>query len=264
MRLFDIQHFCTHDGPGIRTTVFFKGCPLHCQWCHNPESQSFESEVLYNVTRCVGCGACGGNHHSKAEVCLYGGMESCGREYSVSDVIEEIIKDKSYYVHSGGGITLSGGEPMAQPLEALSLLAEAKERSLHTAIETSGCGLCADYKKMIPVTDLFIWDVKLMDSDLYERYTGGNLRTMLSNLAAVSSAGAEILLRILFIPEIHLSEPIVEATRALLCEYPSAQKEIIPYHPLGNSKRVKLGLPEIRFREPDPGEIERFRSRISP
>ena len=263
MFLFDIQHFCTHDGPGIRTAVFLKGCPLHCQWCHNPESQSFEAQVLYNSTRCVSCGACGGNHHEHPEVCLYGGMELCGHPASVGEVLDEVLKDEAYYRHSGGGMTVSGGEPMAQPEETLSLLSEAHLKGIHTAVETSGCGRKEDYLRAVPVTDLFIWDIKLMDPELYRHYTGGNLQTMLSNLKAVASAGADILFRILFIPEIHLSQSIINATKTLLSEYPEAEREIIPYHLLGNSKRVKLGLPEIRFREPDPGEVESFRSSLA-
>lgn len=263
MFIFDIQHFCTHDGPGIRTTVFFKGCPLHCQWCHNPESQSFEAQVLYNSTRCVHCSACGGDHHSNPEVCLYGGMEPCGHEASMEEVLEEVMKDESYYRHSCGGMTLSGGEPMAQAEAAYSLLEEAHKKGVHTAIETSGCGRKEDYLRILPVTDLFIWDIKLMDEELYRHHTGGRLQTVLDNLEAVASRGARLLLRVLFIPEIHQDEAIIKATKALLEKYPDAEIEVIPYHVLGNSKRQKLGLPEIRFREPDPGEIESFKSRLA-
>ena len=262
MRLFDIQHFCTHDGPGIRTTVFFKGCPLHCIWCHNPESQSAATQVLYSRTRCVGCGACGGDHHSNPRVCLYGGMEECGYSATVDEVFEEVLRDEPYYRHSGGGMTLSGGEPTAQAEDALELLSRARSQGIHTAIETSGCGREQDYLKAVPLTDLFIWDVKLMDADLYLHYTGGNLNAVLDNLEKVASAGANLLLRVLFIPEIHQEEGIIRATAGLLSKYPQARKEIIPYHLLGNSKREKLGLAEIRFREPSSAEIEEFRNRL--
>ena len=262
MRLFDIQHFCTHDGPGIRTTVFFKGCPLHCIWCHNPESQSAATQVLYSRTRCVGCGACGGDHHSNPRVCLYGGMEECGYSATVDEVFEEVLRDEPYYRHSGGGMTLSGGEPMAQAEDALELLSRARSQGIHTAIETSGCGREQDYLKAVPLTDLFIWDVKLMDADLYLHYTGGELNAVLDNLEKVASAGANLLLRVLFIPEIHQEEGIIRATAGLLSKYPKARKEIIPYHLLGNSKREKLGLAEIRFREPSSADIEEFRNRL--
>ncbi|MGN0202152.1 MAG: 4Fe-4S cluster-binding domain-containing protein [Candidatus Cryptobacteroides sp.] len=262
MRLFDIQHFCTHDGPGIRTTVFFKGCPLRCRWCHNPESQSPDTQVFFNSTRCVGCGACGGNHHDNPQVCLYGGMEACGFSAAVDEVMEEVLRDESYYRHSGGGMTLSGGEPMAQADEALELLSKARSLGIHTAMETSGCGKLEDYLKAVSFTDLFIWDVKLMDPELYRHYTGGNLETTLGNLDRVASTGASLLLRVLFIPEIHSDEQIIRATEQLLAKYPGARKEVIPYHLLGNSKRQKLGLREIRFREPSPEELEAFRSRL--
>ncbi|MGN1214712.1 MAG: 4Fe-4S cluster-binding domain-containing protein [Candidatus Cryptobacteroides sp.] len=262
MRLFDIQHFCTHDGPGIRTTVFFKGCPLHCQWCHNPESQSLATQVLYNKTRCVGCGTCGGEHHSNPGVCLYGAMEECGYSATVDEVFEEVLRDEPYYRHSGGGLTLSGGEPMTQAEEALELLSKARSLGIHTAMETSGCGKLEDYLEAVPLTDLFIWDVKLMEPELYRHYTGGNLETTLDNLDKVASTGANLLLRVLFIPEIHSDEKIIGATSQLLARYPRAQKEVIPYHLLGNSKREKLGLEAIRFREPSPAETEIFRNRL--
>lgn len=159
-------------------------------------------------------------------------------------------------------MTLSGGEPMAQAEDALELLSRARSQGIHTAIETSGCGREQDYLKAVPLTDLFIWDVKLMDADLYLHYTGGDLNAVLDNLEKVASAGANLLLRVLFIPEIHLEEGIIRATAGLLSKYPQARKEIIPYHLLGNSKREKLGLAEIRFREPSSAETEEFRNRL--
>lgn len=257
--VFDIQHFSTHDGPGIRTTVFLKGCPLRCAWCHNPESQSFAGEVLYHRTKCLGCGRCGGDHHGNADVCPSGAMELCGRWYTADEVLAEVLKDAAYYRHSGGGMTLSGGEPAAQSDFASELLRMAHERGIHTAVETSGCGQADDYtKKLLPYTDMFFWDIKLMDENLYHKYTGGHLDRVLANLSLLCERGAHVVMRLLFIPDIHLQPSVLERTRDLCRKYAKLEKEVVPYHPLGNAKREALGLPKVFFREPDKEEREQF------
>ncbi len=283
--IFDIQHFCTADGPGIRTTVFLKGCTLHCAWCHNPESQSFLPEILLNATRCIGCGACDAvcpQNDAKgiladaqsrravcprlcrlcADACPSGCLEVAGRRVSVEDILDEVMQDEAYYRHSGGGMTISGGEPMAQQEFCKKVLQDAFSRGIHTSLETSGNGLKEDYLTIAPFVNLWLWDIKLMDPALYRQYTGGNLSTVLDNLKAVASTGADIRFRVLFIPEIHMQEGIAEATAALLKEYPRYSAEVIPYHLLGNAKREKLGLPQIRFREPEASETEDFAHRI--
>lgn len=306
--IFDIQHFSTGDGPGIRTTVFLKGCTLHCEWCHNPESQSFAPEILLNATRCLGCGACdavcpaggkadapGGDDipcgddapgrdfsHAKAiladaaarkascppgcrlctDACPTGCLEVAGRRASVEEILAEVMQDEAYYRHSGGGMTLSGGEPFAQPAFSRELLRAASERGLHTAVETSGNGRREDFLAAAPFVNIWLWDIKLMEPELYRQYTGGNLQTMLDNFQAVAATGAEIRFRVLFVPEIHLTEGIAEATAALLKKYPQYPSEVIPYHLLGNAKREKLGLKEKRFREPSTQETEVFAREI--
>lgn len=261
--VFDIQHFSTHDGPGIRTTVFLKGCPLHCSWCHNPESQSFREEVLYHRAKCIGCGRCGGRHHENPDVCMAGAMERCGCWYTSEEVIEEVLKDAAFYRHSGGGMTLSGGEPAAQPDFASELLEMAHERGLHTAVETSGCGQSDDYmEKFLPHTDMFYWDIKLMDEGLYHVHTGGRLQQVLDNLSMLYRRGAHVVLRLLFIPEIHLQPMVLEATKRLCREYAMLEKEVVPYHLFGNAKRKALGLPEIRFEEPSRDDVERFKMEL--
>lgn len=283
-RVFDIQHFCTHDGPGIRTTVFLKGCPLRCAWCHNPESQKAESEILFSPSLCIGCGLCKEvcPHHDPhrilsdaclreqsckgcqrcAEGCPTRAIEAAGTLRASGDVLEEVLKDREHYINSGGGMTISGGEPMAQAGFTLELLEKARQAGLHTAIETSGCGRREDFLKATSVTDLFIWDIKIAEPTLYHEYTNGDLSTMTRNLDAVRSSGAEMLLRFLFIPEIHLQESVLEGTRRFIERNVGLPREVIPYHVLGNSKRGRLGLDEIRFREPDNDELAAFRSFI--
>lgn len=261
--VFDIQHFSTHDGPGIRTTVFLKGCPLHCAWCHNPESQSFGEDVLFHKAKCMGCGRCGGEHHRNADVCVAGAMELCGRWHTVREVMEEVMKDEAFYRYSQGGITLSGGEPAAQADFASEILKAAHERGIHTALETSGYGLPDDYvEKLLPHTDLFLWDIKLMDEKLYHEYTGGHLGRMLQNLSLICKNGARVTLRLLFIPDIHLQPSVLENTKSLCEQYAALEKEVIPYHPLGNAKREALGLPKVWFREPEKKELELFASAL--
>lgn len=285
--VFDIQHFCTGDGPGIRTTVFLKGCTLHCPWCHNPESQQFRPEILLNKTLCIGCGACdgvcpGGDAKGTlakaasrvsvcdanacrqcAAVCPSGCIEIAGRKVGAEEVLQEVLQDEAYYRNSGGGMTLSGGEPMAQPLFCRELLQAAKAAGLHTAVETSGDGRKEDFLEAAPYTDLWLWDIKMMDAALYKELTGGDLDRMLANLAAVAATGATILFRVLYVPEFHDREGIAEATAALLHSYPQYKSEVIPYHLLGNAKREKLGLAELRFCEPTTEEVARFTHRIN-
>lgn len=285
--VFDIQHFCTGDGPGIRTTVFLKGCTLHCPWCHNPESQSFRPDIMLNTTLCIGCGACDDvcpaadakgtlarcetrlsvctetNCLACAEVCPTGCLELAGKRVSVEDVIKEVTQDEAYYRHSGGGMTLSGGEPMAQPRFSRELLEAARKAGLHTAVETSGDGRREDFLAAAPFTDLWLWDIKMMDATLYRELTGGELERMLTNLDAVASSGADIRFRVLYVPDFHDQEGVAQATASLLRAYPKCEWDVIPYHLLGNAKREKLGLPDLRFREPGIEEISQFTALIS-
>lgn len=284
--VFDIQHFCTGDGPGIRTTVFLKGCTLRCPWCHNPESQAFRPQVLLNANLCIGCGACDDACHAGdakgtlascdtrlnvcapascfacAEVCPSGCLEFAGKRVSIEDVMQEVLQDEAYYRHSGGGMTLSGGEPMAQPAFSKGLLEATKLAGLHIAIETSGDGHLEDFLAAAPFTDLWLWDIKMMDAALYKELTGGDLDRMLANLDAVASTGASIRFRVLYLPEFHDREGVAESTATLLKRYPQFEWEVIPYHLLGNAKREKLGLPELRFREPNIEETASFANRL--
>lgn len=270
-RIFDIQHFSTGDGPGIRTTVFFKGCPLHCKWCHNPESQSPDLQIFYTPSKCIGCRTCENVcpqgqeiRHSVecAQACPSGCLELVGYDRQADEILREVLKDKAYYDNSGGGITLSGGEPLFQPDFACEILAMAKKAGLNTAVETSGCGKLSDYMKMIPLTDLFLWDVKLMDAELYREYVGGVLEHVVGNLRALHQAGASIRMRLLYIPEIHDRPEVLSATRSLLLEFSDLPYDVIPYHPLGNSKRERLGLDTHLFDVPSPQQVEDYCSRL--
>lgn len=275
-----------HDGPGIRTTLFLKGCPLRCVWCHNPESQRAESELMFHQTMCIDCGCCEAAcpYHeahrtledfrlrqqrckgcsSCADVCVAGAIERVGQDMSVREVVEEVSKDISYFRNSGGGVTLSGGEPMAQPEFAIALLEAFRSENIHTAVETCGQASEETFRRAVSVTDLFLWDIKILDEKQYAEYTGGDLTAMLDNLRLVYELGGNILLRSIFIPEIHDNEENEKALAKLLDEMKGVRIEYIPYHQYGRSKREKLGLVENGpdFRRPEPGELAAFARRV--
>lgn len=262
--VFDIQKCSVHDGPGIRTTVFLKGCPLDCLWCHNPESKFPKPQLMLYTAKCIGCGECvlacpdglhafsaDGTHlidrkHclrcGKCETVCTGALHLCGRKMSVDEVMTEVLKDKLFYDNSGGGITLSGGEPLMQAEFALALLTEAKRHELHTAIETSGFAKWETLKAFAEVVDLFLWDVKETDSEQHKTFTGVGNELILDNLERLNALGAKVILRCPIIPgcndrEEHLAN-IGRLAERLSCV---DHIDVEPYHPLGKGKASALG-----------------------
>lgn len=266
--VFDIQKFSIHDGPGIRTTVFLKGCPLKCLWCHNPESQQREREISFMPEKCIGCGWCfencppkghvmeNGKHvlHRSAcircgkctEKCYAGANTIIGKEMTVDEVIAEVLKDKPFYETSNGGMTISGGEPMYQFKFTAALLAEAKKQGLHNCLETCGFTQFENLRKIMPMVDLFLYDLKETNPANHQRYTGVALQPILDNLFALDQAGAAICLRCPIIPGLNDRNEHFHAIAAI-AEKMSKVLEInlMPYHPLGESKLNRLGKPSI-------------------
>ena len=280
--VFNIQKFCVNDGPGIRTTVFFKGCPLNCLWCHNPESKGLRQELFFDPGKCITCGSCipvcpHGCHTLTASrghgfdrtrcivcgacagACPAGAMELVGREMTAAEILEEVEKDAPFYQNSGGGMTLSGGEPMLQFDFVLSLLRQAKERELHTAMETCGFAPAEHYRAVAAYTDLFLFDYKVTDPELHCRCTGVSNEKILTNLRLLDSLGAKTVLRCPIIPGINdTAEHFSGIARVAESLTHIQGVDVEPYHPLGAGKSALLGreypLGDLPFPEKDTVE----------
>ena len=269
--VFDIRKYSIHDGPGIRTTVFFKGCPLFCDWCHNPESRAFKLELIFRSNRCILCESCleactsgaitrvGDMIVTDQEKCRTSGecvlvcdaeaRELVGRRMSVDEVMEEIEADRAFYDQSGGGVTFSGGEPLAQPAFLTSLLVACKERDLHTSLDTSGFAGWSVVDRIRTYVDLFLYDLKLMDNVRHRRFTGVSNQKILANLRSLSELGHRILIRIPVIPGINDDEDNLRQTGAFLASLPvQPAVELLAYHQSGLAKYDSLGL-EYRLPE---------------
>jgi len=256
-RVFNVQRYSLHDGPGIRTTVFLKGCPARCLWCHNPESQSFAPEVLVVETRCVSCGTCStvcehgapppGSSLCTAcgacvETCPAGARQLAGRETTVDEVMEEVLRDRVFYEESGGGVTFSGGEPLAQPDFLEALLEACRAASVHTAVDTCGFSSRARLLALAPLVDLFLFDVKLVDDARHLSLTGLPAAPILKNLRALAESGATVWIRVPVVPGHTDGERDLAATADLVAGLPGVRRvSLLPYHRTGAPKAGRLG-----------------------
>lgn len=261
---FNIQRFSIHDGPGIRTTVFLKGCPLACAWCHNPEGQAAGPELRVIEGRCIRCGSCqAACPHGVArpgelpdpelclrcwqcvEACPMGARQVVGTEATAGDIVHLIERDLAFYDESGGGATFSGGEPFAQPRFLLACLEELRSRAIHTAVDTCGFVSPRTLLRAAAVTDLFLYDLKVMDPRRHVALTGVPLEPILDNLRTLDRAGARIWLRVPLVPG-HTDDPTnLEAIGAFAASLVTTRRlHLLPYHRLGVDKRRGLGLPD--------------------
>jgi pyruvate formate lyase activating enzyme len=257
--VFDIKHYAIHDGPGIRTTVFLKGCPLDCPWCHNPESKSMETEFMWIQDRCIGCGACVEACQSGAitfnigpvidetkcvkcsqcvEACYTEALKQVGVEMSVAEVMAEIEKDRIFHDESGGGVTFSGGEPIAQPEFLKKLLVECKRKGIHTTIDTGGLGNPRIVEEIQELVDLWLFDLKHMDSKTHYEVIGVPNDGILKNLRSLS--GRKVWIRIPLIPGFNDGLDNIKASAEFMKKHGFNEVNILPYHRAGSEKSSKL------------------------
>ena len=263
--VFDIQRYSVHDGPGIRTTVFLKGCNLRCFWCHNPESWRMEQDLLFYPVKCIACGKCFeicplGCHRvtpesehcidrakctmcgACAKRCYAGALVLSGKERTVEDVMKTVRADAAFYRNSGGGMTVSGGEPLLQPEFTLALLRAAKEEGIHTALDTAGHVDFALFERVMPYVDLLLFDCKCMDSAIHKQVTGVENTRILENLLHLGQGKVPVWVRVPVIPGVNDTEQNMTALRALLSELPAVRRlDLLAYHNLGAGKHANLG-----------------------
>lgn len=264
--LFDIKRYSINDGPGVRVTVFFKGCPLSCIWCHNPESQSFQVEKLYTRNKCIGClscvNACTQNALTMtasrgivtnfdacilcgkcAEVCPANAMQMSGRDYSENEVMSVVLKETHIMDSSGGGVTFSGGEPLMYPKSLKALLIRCGNEGIHRAVDTSGHVKESTFREIILHTDLFLYDLKQMDPILHKKWTGVDNSLILSNLIVVADSGVDFHVRIPLIEGVNADDDNIGKTIEFLTSLSQKPSVVglLPYHNIASSKYEKLG-----------------------
>lgn len=262
----DIQHFSVHDGPGIRTTVFVKGCNLRCFWCHNPETQASGLELQYYPDRCIACGkcveVCPESAHSMVDgvhvfdrerctacgactdVCYSRALVMAGAERSAAEVVEIVLRDRAFYDTSGGGVTVSGGEPLLQPAFTRAVLAGCRAAGIHTAVETAANVSWGRIQEILPVTDLVMMDIKTMDSDVHRTVTGVPNARILENAKRLAEHGVPLIVRTPVVPGVNDDEASIRAIAEFTSGLDSLVRyELLRFHAMAGSKYAALGLP---------------------
>ncbi len=284
----NIQRFSIHDGDGIRTTVFFKGCPLHCTWCHNPETQQYKKQILTDPEKCTGCASCvrvcpqgavhleGGKETTDrmicdgcgtcTEYCILNLRETAGKEYEIKNLVKELKKDEIFYEQSGGGVTLSGGEVLSVDMDYIEALAkELVRQGITVTVDTCGHVPYENFQRLLPYVSAFLYDIKAMDSEIHKQYTGVDNTLILENLKKLSSDAkrkAKIYIRIPVIKGVNAEDAEMEAIAGWLKaqRIQASQVNLLPYHNTGSSKYGRLGETYRggEFETPDKEEIERL------
>lgn len=240
MIIFDIKRYAINDGPGIRTTIFFKGCPLRCVWCHNPESWSTEPQILFNKNKCIHCPKCVGKN---ADECPTTAREICGREWTLPNLLKEIEKERDIMEDSGGGVTLCGGEPLMHYEDALALLKELGKHGLHRCVDTTLYAKPEMIKEIAANCELFLVDLKLMDDEKHKQYTGVSNRIILENIRMLAEMGADFFIRIPLIEGVNTDETNIHESIEFLKTLPWERKivNLLPYHDVGKDKHIRMG-----------------------
>ena len=251
--IFEIQRSSFVDGPGIRTAVFFKGCNLRCRWCHNPESQQPMPQMMYFKDKCTGCGECRNVCRYNLERCdlcgecvkhcLHNARKICGREYTVDEVFDEIKRDKVFYDISGGGVTFSGGECMLQTEFLAEILKKCRENGINTAVDTAGDTEFDRFEKVIPYTDIFLYDIKALSDNIHIKYTGTSNKRILENLRRISEDGrCDIIIRIPVIPSVNDNPKELKKITDFIKKINCKKIEFLPYNPMAKYKYDALDM----------------------
>ncbi len=280
----DIKRFAVHDGDGIRTTVFFKGCPLNCVWCHNPESIDFKPQIAYYSNKCIGCGECvavcetgahkldENGHSFERDLCIGCGKceEGClgealkfyGKEITVDELLPLLIEDKDFYKTSGGGVTLSGGECLCRADFCSELLKQLKKENIHTAVDTCGFVPRQALDKVIPYTDIFLYDIKAYDESVHIQCTGQPNKLIIENLKYLDAIGKNIEIRIPYVPQCNSDQ--IEKIAYLLSDFKHITKiRVLPYHNYAGSKYTSLHMKNtLPCKLPSDEEIEKAKNLI--
>ncbi|QSX05332.1 glycyl-radical enzyme activating protein [Sedimentibacter sp. zth1] len=281
--IFNIQKFSLHDGQGIRTTIFFKGCPLNCKWCHNPEGINIAKEIMHDNAKCTLCRVCIDNCPSNAISiqnnniltdnllckycgkcvfnCVYNVREIVGKEYTVEEVLKEVLKDKVFYEESGGGVTLSGGEPVMQIDFVEELLKKLKENNIHTAVDTSGAMTFDCYERIYKYTDVFLYDLKIMDDEKHKIFVGTTNKVILENLKKLSKIHKHIIIRMPIINNINANFEHISTTIKYLKDLNIEEVNLLPYHDISRHKyrQLNINYDECNMSVPSDNTMDKFK-----
>jgi pyruvate formate lyase activating enzyme len=262
--VFDIQRYSVHDGPGIRTLVFFKGCPLRCRWCQNPESLDPEREIAFFANKCIGCGECAkacpkdaivfedsGRIDRKlcdrcgqcTEICYAEALSIVGKEYDVQSLLDVVERDRPFYEQSGGGVTVSGGEPTLQLDFLLEFLRAAKAAGLHTVIETCGAFAWNKFKTLLPYLDVIYFDLKVIDANEHKRLTSASNTRILANARKIVEAGRRVVFRVPLVPDMTATDKNISDLVEFLTDLKQEEVHLLPYHKMGESKLQRVDSP---------------------
>ena len=276
--IFNIQKFCLHDGPGVRTTVFLKGCPLRCPWCHNPESRSPAPEILFNESKCAGCGACAkacpagavalregrpATDRTKctgcgacAAACLPGARALAGERADPDALMRRIERARPFFEPSGGGVTFSGGEPMLYPGFLFEMASRCKAKGIPVAVDTSGCVPRAHFEALRGLVDCYLYDIRTADPVRHRELIGAELGPIAGNLRALCESGETVLLRLPLIAGLNDADDDARAVLALLGGLPVRRIHLLPYHDIGRGKYRRLGREyDETMRAPKPERL---------
>ncbi len=286
--IFDIKKFALHDGPGIRTTVFCKGCPLRCVWCHNPESMALGAELSFLVDKCIGCGACIDTCPNDAmridkgartcdrqlcvrcgkcvDGCFAGALEMIGRQVSVEDIMAEVRKDATFYRTSGGGVTISGGEPLMQNEFTTAILRQCRAEGFHTALDTSGQGSWESLQAAAAHADLVLYDLKVIDPGAHKAHTGIDNELILANLRRLCQLGSPVEIRMPIVPGMNDSPGDIDAAGELISSLDNISGvRLLAYHRLAAAKYERLGRanPAGDLKSPDADHLAKIAERLA-